>query len=56
MQDGDVLLSTAMSANVRWLLGSKDATEGHVISPDLKNPKKHVQAAAHSMIVSGSLA
>jgi len=49
-------LSVATSPQLRCFAGSNAPRDGIVISPDRKNPKKHVTAAAQSVIVSGSLA
>ena len=42
-------LSTDTSLKARRLEMSKEETDGTVISPDLKKPKKQREAAAHSM-------
>ena len=44
-------LSTATSPQARWTAVSKAATDGTVISPERKKPKKHTVAAAHIMRV-----
>ena len=41
------------SPQLKCLEFSNDVNEGVVISPALKNPKKHITAAAHSIVVSG---
>ena len=41
-----------MSPQLKCLELSSDVNEGVVISPALKNPKKHITAAAHSIVVS----
>ena len=48
---GLAILSTATSAKDRWAAGSYELSVGTVISPDLRNPKKPRQQAAHSMTV-----
>ena len=48
------MLSTATFPQAKCLLASKDVSDGTVISPDLKNPKKQSEATAHSIIMSAS--
>ena len=48
---GDVGLSRARSLNVRCVEWSNASWDGTVISPTLRNPKKHVVDAAHSIAV-----
>ena len=44
-------LSTATSPQARWTVVSKAATDGTIILPERKKPKKHAVAAAHIMRV-----
>ena len=41
------------SPQLKCLELSNDVNEGVAISPALKNPKKHITAVAHSIVVSG---
>ena len=50
--EGGELASVLTSPHARWTAGSKAVAVGTVISPALKNPKKHVTAAAHTMVAS----
>ncbi len=50
--DGSSSLSTVTSLKERWVPSSNAASDGTVISPDLKNPKKHRDDAVHSMTLS----
>jgi len=43
-------LSTAISARVKWYVGSKSWVDAEVISPDLRKPKHVVQAAQSIML------
>lgn len=54
MQVGSDRLFSETSPHARCLSLSKELKVGMQISPALKNPKKHVTAAAHSIMVSGS--
>ena len=45
-------LYMAISARVKWYVGSQSWADGEVISPDLRKPKKHVVQAAQSMMLS----
>jgi len=47
--DGLDRLSTLTSEKQRFERGSKVRSEGHVISPDRRNPKKHRHDAAHNI-------
>ena len=56
MTPGCFGLSTARSCLPRWTAGSYSLSLGTVITPMRRKPKNAKQHAAHSMIVSGSLA
>ena len=54
--NGDWTLSIEMSPHVRWSAGLNEDSVGMISSPDQKNPKKQRGAAAHSIVMSGSVA
>lgn len=49
---GSVLLSILTSESSKCTWGSYDDSDGATASPDLKNPKKHKEDAAHNIAVS----
>jgi len=46
----------AISDGVKWVEGTNTSSEGTVIFPSWKNPKKAIVQAAHIMMVLGSSA
>ena len=52
IMDGCCASLTEISAKQKWAEGSKQEGDGTVISPDQRNPKKHVREAAQSITLS----
>ena len=52
---GSLRLSRVTSQTHRWAPRSKSCSDGTVISPDLRNPKKQVVHAAQRIMLSGCL-